>query len=120
MLGPCGPWPACRGTPMPPSTRALAAGPCMAAALLLVAGCTDAAVSDAPAPPGDPPSASSSVPPPAEGVPVLEVSVVAEGLDHPWDVVQSADGTLLVDERAGGFTAVLPDGGVQEVRADLD
>src|SRR5215212_8935176 len=104
---------------MPPTTRRLAAGSCMAAVLLL-AGCTDAAVSDAPATPGGPPSASSSVPPSAAGVPVLEVSVVAEGLDHPWDVVQAADGTLLVDERGGGFTAVLPDGGVHEVRADFD
>jgi glucose/arabinose dehydrogenase len=46
--------------------------------------------------------------------------VVADGLDHPWDVVQAADGTLLFDERAGGFTAVLPDGTVRSVRADLD
>jgi glucose/arabinose dehydrogenase len=51
-------------------------------------------------------------------VPRLEVSVVADGLDHPWDVVQAPDGTLLVDERAGGFTAVLP-GSVREVRADF-
>ena len=44
------------------------------------------------------------------GAPALEVEVVADGLDHPWDVAQAPDGTLLVDERAGGFTAVLPDG----------
>ena len=31
-----------------------------------------------------------------------------------------ADGTLLFDERAGGFTAVLPDGTVQHVQADMD
>jgi glucose/arabinose dehydrogenase len=47
------------------------------------------------------------------------VSVVADGLDHPWDVAQAADGTLLFDERGGGFTAVLPDGTVQEVAADI-
>jgi aldose sugar dehydrogenase len=46
--------------------------------------------------------------------------VVADGLDHPWDVAQAPDGTLLADERAGGLTAVLPDGTVQEVAADFD
>lgn len=54
------------------------------------------------------------------GAPDLDVEVVADGLDKPWDVAQADDGTLLLDERAGGFTAVLPDGTVQEVRADLD
>jgi aldose sugar dehydrogenase len=33
---------------------------------------------------------------------------------------EAPDGTLLLDERPGGFTAVLPDGTVQEVEADLD
>jgi glucose/arabinose dehydrogenase len=47
------------------------------------------------------------------------VAVVADGLDHPWDVAQAADGTLLFDERSGGFTAVLPDGSVQSVRAEM-
>ena len=46
-------------------------------------------------------------------------TVVADGLDHPWDVAQASDGTLLVDERPGGFTAVLPDGTVQEVAGRL-
>ena len=45
--------------------------------------------------------------------------MVADGLDHPWDVAQASDGTLLVDERPGGFTAVLPDGTVQAVQADF-
>jgi|tagenome__1003787_1003787.scaffolds.fasta_scaffold20976611_4 glucose/arabinose dehydrogenase len=89
---------------MPPTARRLAAGPCMAVALL--AGCTSAPESSAPP--------QSSTP---SGAPALEVTVVADGLDHPWDVAQAPDGTLLFDERAGGFTAVLPDGTVQEVRA---
>jgi aldose sugar dehydrogenase len=94
------------------------------AALVLVSGCTDPAVSDPPASPGAPPPGSSAAPetPAADTpapVPVLDVTVVAEGLDHPWDVVQAPDGTLLVDERSGGFTAVLPGGGVQQVDADL-
>jgi glucose/arabinose dehydrogenase len=87
---------------MPPTARRLAAGPCMAAVLL--AGCTSA--QPRPSLPSD--------------APALEVAVVADGLDHPWDVAQAPDGTLLVDERSGGFTAVLPDGTVQEVAADFD
>lgn len=54
------------------------------------------------------------------GAPSLQVSVLVDGLDHPWDVVQAPDGTVLVDERGGGFTVVLPDGEVRELRADLD
>jgi glucose/arabinose dehydrogenase len=53
-------------------------------------------------------------------VPALDVTVVVDGLDHPWDVVQAPDGTLLVDQRAGGLTAVLPDGAVRDVRADFE
>ena len=88
---------------MPPTARRLAAGPCMAAVLL--AGCTSAPDGDAARP---------------SGAPRLQVSVVADGLDHPWDVAQAPDGTLLFDERGGGLTAVRPDGTVQDVRADLD
>ena len=57
---------------------------------------------------------------PPTGAPALEVEVVADGLTRAWDVAQADDGTLLVDERAGGLTAVLPDGTVQQVRADFD
>jgi aldose sugar dehydrogenase len=72
----------------------------------LLAGCTVEAA-------GDPPASST----PAGGA--LQVEVVTDGLDHPWDVAQAPDGTLLVDERSGGLTAIRPDGGVQEVRADF-
>ena len=72
----------------------------------LLTGCTDVAV-------GDPP------PPPVSAAGALRVAVVADGFDHPWDVAQASDGTLLVDERSGGLTAIRPDGGVQEVRADV-
>jgi glucose/arabinose dehydrogenase len=100
---------------MPPTARRLAAGSCMGAALVLL-GCTDTGV-------GDPPAASSSTPAPTSSAappdPALDVAVVADGLDHAWDVVQAPDGTLLVDERPGGFTAVLPDGAVRQVRADF-
>jgi aldose sugar dehydrogenase len=49
----------------------------------------------------------------------LEVAVVVDGLDHPWDVAQAPDGTLLLDERAGGLTAVLPNGAVRRLDADF-
>jgi glucose/arabinose dehydrogenase len=75
-------------------------------AAVLCAGCTSA------------PPAGEDAPLPS-GAPALEVEVVLDGLDHAWDVVQAPDGTLLVDERPGGFTAVLPDGTVQDVDVDL-
>jgi glucose/arabinose dehydrogenase len=76
------------------------------AATLLVAGCT------AEAQPG-----GSQTPPSGSGE--LDVTVVADGLDHPWDVARAPDGTLLLDERSGGFTAVLPDGVAHDVAADF-
>jgi aldose sugar dehydrogenase len=57
--------------------------------------------------------------PSAAAAPALEVAVVVDGLDHPWDVAQAPDGTLLLDERAGGLTAVLPDGTVRRFDADF-
>ncbi|MCZ2859372.1 PQQ-dependent sugar dehydrogenase [Blastococcus sp. VKM Ac-2987] len=88
--------------------------PGLLAAALLTAACS-ATESEPGLRPPEPP-ASTGTP---TGAPELGVEVVADGLDHPWDVVQAPDGTLLVDERSGGFTAVLPDGSVQEVRADF-
>jgi glucose/arabinose dehydrogenase len=88
------------------------------ATALLVPACTTARQID-PDDPSPPPPAASAGAPPSTGVPALEVAVVVDGLDHVWDVVQAPDGTLLVDERAGGFTAVLPDGTVRAVDADF-
>lgn len=84
--------------------------PLVLAVLLVVAGCQASPDQDSPEPAAPAP----------DGTTALVVEVVTEGLDNPWDVVQAPDGTLLVDERGGGFTAVLPDGTVREVRADLD
>ncbi|MCW2619423.1 MAG: Soluble quinoprotein glucose/sorbosone dehydrogenase [Modestobacter sp.] len=76
------------------------------ATVLLLAACGGAA-------------SAQSAPSTAEA-PALRVEVLAGGLDHPWDVALAPDGTLLLDERSGGFTAVLPDGTVQPVEADFD
>lgn len=90
--------------------RAVLVGVVLVAALL--AGCTGA-------PSAASSAASSAVPGPSSAVPSLTVSSVAGGLDHPWDVAQAPDGTLLTDERAGGFRAVLRGGRVQQVSADF-
>jgi glucose/arabinose dehydrogenase len=85
--------------------------PGLIATALLLGGCTSSPASSSS-------SASAGTTAPADA-PALDVAVVADGLDHPWDVAQAADGTLLFDERSGGFTAVLPDGSVQSVRAQM-
>jgi len=110
---------------MPRTARELAVGPFTGAVLVLLAACTspaEEAPGRQPEPtataPSPPPSTTSSASAPV-GTPALDITVVADGLDHAWDVVQAPDGTLLVDERPGGFTAVLPDGGLQEVTADF-
>ena len=77
------------------------------AAALALPGCTAGSSDDA---------ASSAAP---ADRPALRVETVLGGLDHPWDVAQAPDGTLLVDERGGGFTAVRPDGTARPVEADL-
>ena len=86
------------------------------AAVLLLAACSAAETDGGPR--AETPGPTLTTAPPT--APALDVEIVADGLDHPWDVAQAPDGTLLVDERSGGFTAVLPDGTVREVRADFD
>jgi aldose sugar dehydrogenase len=86
--------------------------------LLLLAGC-----SSAPGRQGD--EAATDVPDGARpssmaGVPALDVTVLLDDLDHPWDVAEAPDGTLLLDERGGGLTVVRPDGDVRSLDADLD
>lgn len=91
----------------------------LGAVALVLAACSsgsDPAAAPATTGDGDVPAASS---PPA-GVPGLQVETVLDGLDHPWDVAQAPDGTLLLDERSGGLTAVLPDGSSRQLEADLD
>jgi aldose sugar dehydrogenase len=95
--------------------------------VLLVSACSGTAGEDAGAAPtrttasapstSQPPPAPPEPDPASEPRPALDVAVIAEGLDHPWDVARAPDGTLLLDERPGGLTAVLPDGTVQELAA---
>jgi glucose/arabinose dehydrogenase len=92
------------------------------APVLLLVACGS---SPDPAPPvasASPSVSSSPLPEPAAAppTPALSVTVLADGLDHPWDVARAPDGTLLLDERSGGLTAVLPDGTVQPLAADFD
>lgn len=88
------------------------------AGLLLLAACSDAPGEQGEGTGTDVPDAAAASP--SAAVPALDVEVVADGLDHPWDVAQAPDGTLLFDERGGGLTAVLPDGEVRPLEADLD
>lgn len=92
----------------------LSAGVCA----VLAAGCT----TGTPRPVSGVLGPSATAPEPGEpptAAPALVVEVVADGLDNAWDVAQAPEGTLLVDERSGGFTAVLTDGTVQTVEADF-
>jgi glucose/arabinose dehydrogenase len=99
----------------------------MVAAGLLVACTADAGSSQGSSGNGSEPSSARASERPSEdtpggspaAAPDLEVTVLADGLDHPWDVVQAPDDTLLVSERPGNLTAVRSGGGQQEVAADL-
>jgi glucose/arabinose dehydrogenase len=88
-------------------------------AVLVVGGCT-AAPDDGGGAAAGTSTAQPPITEPPAAAPDLDVAVVADGLDHPWDVAQAPDGTLLFDERGGGLTAVLPDGTVRGLAADFD
>jgi aldose sugar dehydrogenase len=98
---------------MPPAARAHAAAPCMVAFLVALAACSGS-------PDPSPPVSGSASPAASTEAPALDVQVVVGGLDHPWDVAQAPDGTLLLDERGGGFTVVLTDGTVRSLEASFD
>ncbi|MGY1776495.1 PQQ-dependent sugar dehydrogenase [Geodermatophilus sp. SYSU D00804] len=117
---------------MPPTARTLAAGRCaratVLAAVLVLTGCSGAGGADGADATGDLPGAQEDEAATAApdggvtapgGLPELRVETVLDGLDHPWDVAQAPDGTLLVDERGGGLTAVLPDGTARALEADF-
>lgn len=65
-------------------------------------------------------AATESGPAIASDLPKVEVTTLADGLDHPWDVAVAPDGTILTGERSGRFVALRP--GVTEpqpIDADL-
>ncbi|WP_448617445.1 PQQ-dependent sugar dehydrogenase [Geodermatophilus sp. URMC 65] len=105
---------------MRPSLTGLITGVLLLSACSATAGeGPDVAAPTTPAPTTVTPTTSPPAPATPEPAPALDMAVVAEGLDHPWDVAQAPDGTLLLDERSGGLTAVLPDGTVRELAADF-
>lgn len=55
----------------------------------------------------------------ATGLPAVRVTTLASGLNVPWDLAVLPDGTLLLDERGGGFSLVTPSGTRRAVTADL-
>jgi glucose/arabinose dehydrogenase len=88
--------------------------PCAVLTLALALAACTAGTAASPGAPSTPPVTA-----PPTGAPALAVAVVADGLDHPWDVAQAPDGTLLFDQRGGGLSAVLPDGDVRQVSDDF-
>lgn len=59
-------------------------------------------------------------PPAAADVgPPLAVTTVVSGLDIPWDLTFTPDGTMLFDQRAGSLQARLTTGEVRTVTADM-
>lgn len=51
--------------------------------------------------------------------PTFTVTTVASGLDIPWDVAQTPDGTLIFDQRAGGLSVRRTNGTVAALTADF-
>jgi glucose/arabinose dehydrogenase len=98
--------------------------PALVAALLAVAACNGGDVDDVGEPPALPEETDDEEgePPPDDGDEVdatapPEVDVVATGLEAPWDVAFTSEGTAYVTERdAGRVLRVDDDGGTEEVR----
>ena len=65
---------------------------------------------------GSAPPASSAAPSPV----TLQVDVVAEGLDHPWDVKTLPGGTLIFTQRDRATLSVFKHGHVKKVKFPSD
>ncbi|MEJ7705590.1 MAG: hypothetical protein WKF47_19120 [Geodermatophilaceae bacterium] len=52
--------------------------------------------------------------PVAAARPMFTITQVASGLDIPWDVAQTPDGTLIFNERSGGLSVRRTNGTVGE------
>ncbi|HWM57893.1 MAG TPA: PQQ-dependent sugar dehydrogenase [Pseudonocardia sp.] len=96
------------------------------AALLGLAGCSSSPVeptSVAGGGAGTAPAAGTAAAPPARtGTPELQVTVVAEGLEHVWDIGFLPEGQVLLTERRGRLSLLSgtgPGATVRPVRAEL-
>ncbi|SFA47373.1 Glucose/arabinose dehydrogenase, beta-propeller fold [Rhodococcoides kroppenstedtii] len=89
------------------------------AAGLAAAACSSAACSFSEAGADSSPATTTAPPIADKAPPPVSVEVVADGLDHPWDVAKAPDGTIVFTERAGSFTAVRPGAEPTPMSADL-
>jgi glucose/arabinose dehydrogenase len=61
----------------------------------------------------------AAAPASASTTPSLQVTVVQNGLDHPWDIAFAADGTMFVTERVGRLWIKPPGQAPSQLTADL-
>lgn len=81
-----------------------------AAALAILVGC---AASTPTAPPGNnppPPQPPVTPPTPSTETPTLTRTVIASGLENPWDVAVLADGTIFYTQKCRGLSVRRPNG----------
>ncbi|MGW5269361.1 PQQ-dependent sugar dehydrogenase [Rhodococcus sp. NPDC003994] len=93
--------------------------PAALTAVALAAGLAATACSSSEAGADSSPATTTAPPIADTAPPPVSVEVVADGLDHPWDVAKAPDGTILFTERAGSFTAVRPGAEPTPMSADL-
>ena len=105
-----------RATHRPLRRTALLASALLLASTLSACGDTSSS-SGGQVPTGSGSATAASVPEVSDGV-SLDVSTVARGFDHPWDVGFLPDGSMLVTERPARLRLVR-DGEVSTVDADL-
>ena len=62
---------------------------------------------------------SASAAPEAAARPTFTITTIVTGLNIPWDVAQTPDGTLIFDQRAGGLSVRRTNGTVSTLSADF-
>ncbi len=94
--------------------------PALALALLL-AGCSTPSAEDTPVRPPDTPTPAATTEATAAALvrPNLQINEVVTGLDIPWGLTFTPDGTMLFTERSGKLSSH-KDGQTAQVRIDLD
>ncbi|HSL07894.1 MAG TPA: PQQ-dependent sugar dehydrogenase [Pseudonocardiaceae bacterium] len=97
--------------------------PALLVLLGLVVGCSQGTPISPGLPSQDPITGSSTEPPGPPGAPTIRVDVVAEGLEHGWDIGFLPGGSALVTERPARIrllSSTRPGARVTEVAAALD